>query len=639
MNRHPRARSAVRIAQLVGWKLRQRSRQMVDALGGGFGRLEARGRAWAEQWRRDYTIEAWLARPGAGAFWIPVATATEWARATWTPEDQRIAADAARGIVDLLGSGPIAIGEIPAWRVDLYSGREWPLEEAFRLGFHRGDGSDIRTVWELSRGAYFLPLARAFWSSGEERFRDTFTRHVTSWPAQNPLGQGPNWATPMEVALRAANWVIAVLLFAPAAGIAPEFWEGMLANLYTTGLFLERYPEWHPVYRGNHYIADGVGLAYLGALFRDTAAGQRWLRAGARILASEMQRQVHADGTSFEASLGYHRFVTELFTYGGAVVRANLPDALPTTYDERLRRMYAFIDAYLPPSDVAPMLGDADDSRLHAVSAEGWGAPRRHRLGLPVWRAAAAPPASAAYPQGGFYVLRSGSDHLIVRCGPVGLAGAGSHDHNDHLSFELEIGGRRVVADSGTYAYTRDLTQRFAFRGTAAHSVVQLGDEEQNPILRERPWRVLADRTRSECLRWQSGVGTTQQLFEGQHFGYAHRASRAICRRRIVAWPELGWQISDEILGSGVETLTWRLHLAPTKVRSIATSPTRHELVLPGHPAIRLVISAPPGLSLTVGESAASDRYGARYARPCLILTGAVALPARVETTFTVERA
>jgi hypothetical protein len=629
--------------RLAGWKARQRSRQWVDALGG-FARLEARGRRWAEQWRRglgeDGTapelLGQWLTRDGAGKFWIPggVASAATWARESCTPSDKRIADGAAWGVLDLLGSGPVRVGDTPDWCKDLYTGREWPLRHAFRLGLYRGDGSDIRTVWEMSRGAYFLPLARMFWQTGDRRYRDTFARHITSWPAANPVGRGPNWTTPMEAAIRAANWVLALLVFAPADGLPLEFWEGMLGNLFTTGLFLERYPEWHPVYRGNHYVADGVGLAYLGALFRDTIEGDRWLRAGARILATEMQRQVNSDGTSFEASLGYHRLVTELFAYGGEIVRRNVPDALSPAYDDRLRLMYEFIAAYLPASDEAPMLGDADDSRLHAVSAEGWLSPRRHRQGLP--DVVPVSRSSAPFARGGFYVLRWGKDHLITRCGPVGVAGAGSHDHNDHLSFELVLGGRRVVSDSGTYAYTRDLERRFAFRGTAAHSVIQLDQAEQNPIVPERPWRVLADRTRSRALRWE--IGPERVLFEGQHLGFAHRPSGAICRRRFIG--QFGgaasrWHVTDEVIGQGTEPLTWRLHLAPTEVRHLTSAPTRHELELPGVPVVRLALATPEGFELSIGTSLASDRYGVCYERPCLVLSGHADLPARFDVVFT----
>jgi hypothetical protein len=156
--------------RLVGWRLQERSRQVVDALGG-FQRLQALGQQWAERWRQGTTSESdallrWLSRPGAGRLWIPVADAADWGRRTWSPSDQSVADAAAQGIMDLLGSGPVSVGERPTWRMDLYSGREWPLRPAFRIRFARGDGSDIRTVWEMSRGMHFLPLARAFWHTG-----------------------------------------------------------------------------------------------------------------------------------------------------------------------------------------------------------------------------------------------------------------------------------------------------------------------------------------------------------------------------------------------------------------------------------------------------------------------------------------
>jgi hypothetical protein len=83
--------------------------------------------------------------------------------------------------------------------------------------------------------------------------------------------------------------------------------------------------------------------------------------------------------------------------------------------------------------------------------------------------------------------------------------------------------------------------------------------------------------------------------------------------------------------------VTWRLHLAPTEVRHLTSSPLRHELELPGVPIVRLVVSAPPGFEFTIGESLASDRYGVAYARPCLLFSGVAELPARFDMVFTVQ--
>jgi hypothetical protein len=113
-----------------------------------------------------------------------------------------------------------------------------------------------------------------------------------------------------------------------------------------------------------------------------------------------------------------------------------------------------------------------------------------------------------------------------------------------------------------------------------------------------------------------------------------------VCRRRFIA--QLGetqrrWHITDELIGTGAEPVTWRLHLAPTEVRHLTSAATRHELELPGVPIVRLGIAAPAGFELTIGESLASDRYGICYPRPCLVLTGIADLPARFDMVFTVQ--
>ncbi len=636
----PPGMSAGDWALLAGWKARVWVRHRLDAAGG-IGRMERAGARRALQWLSDSSGEgrplaAWLHRPGAGTFWLPRDSAGEWAAATCTEQDLAIARAAVRGEVDLLGSGPVALGAPPRWRRDLYSGREWPLDDSHRLSIQRGDGSDIRTVWELSRFYHLPALARASRATGDPAFREAFAAQVDSWIEDNPLGRGPHWASPMDAAIRSANWVLALFLFLDEEErLGLPFLRRMLANLYSTGLFLERHLEWHPVYRGNHFVSNGVGLVYLGTLFRGERAGDRWLWTGARILAREILRQVHEDGVSFEASLAYHRLVTEFFAYGSELVRRNLPGAWGPEHEDRLRRMYRFIAAYLPPGGEAPMLGDADDGRLHALSAEGFLHPRRHALGLPAGHWPDEEPEARPFARGGFFVLRSGEDHAVVRCGPVGLNGAGSHDHNDQLSYELVLAGRRIVADSGTYAYTRDPSARFAFRSTAAHSVVQLGGEEQNPIRADRPWRVLADRTRSECVEWS--VSGERLVFEGRHRGYAHRPSGALCHRRIVAdLPERVWTVEDRIEGSGTETVAWRLHLSE-RLQGVEAAEGELEVVLPGDPPVRLRVEA-PGLRIESRLSEASERYGTRRERTCLLARGEASLPLRIVTTIALDR-
>ncbi len=601
-----------------------RARRLADDHGG-TRRAERRGQEWATTWESAFgSMDTWLRRPGAGQLWVGPESGARWARRTTTRTDVEQAEAVLAGRIPLLGAEPER-GHPPRWLRDGYTGAEWPLEPAGNLPLARGDGSDIRTIWELSRCYHFVALARAFWRTGDPRFVTGFREQAESWLAANPAGLGPNWVSPLDVAIRGANWALAAVILARAPGLPARFWAGYLASLRIAARHIRRNLEWHPVYRGNHYISNAVGLVYLGALFRDDPEGDGWLRTGAAILRREMDWQVHPDGVCFEGSIGYHRLVTEFFTWGGAVVQRNLPTALPPAWWRRLGRMRGFIEAYLDAEGRAPLVGDADDGRLHHLCAEAARHPRRHRAGLRPSVVGGSPP-SAAFPAGGFYLLRNGRDRCIVRCGPVGLAGAGSHDHNDQLAVELSLDGRDLITDSGTFAYTRDLARRFAFRSVQAHTAVQVGNEEPNPIVVGRPWRVLADRTRSRCDRWHSGPEGTR--FEGHHRGYTHRPSGAVVHRSVaVDAGSSAWEILDRVDGQGAEEVTWRLHLAPGAIAAESSVEGawsfRHEAA-PDH---RFLLEAPAGLALEWGESAWSETYGVSVMRPMLSLRGRVALP------------
>jgi hypothetical protein len=302
---------------------------------------------------------------------------------------------------------------------------------------------------------------------------------------------------------------------------------------------------------------------------------QRWAEAGWAALRAELPRQVHPDGVDFEAATAYHRLVGELFALPALLRRAHGLD-VPLDYTERLRAMGRFTDAYTRPDGLAPLWGDADDGRALPLGGQNV---NDHRS-LPVLVAHLAGEtahdnaeaawlvgpealaetergeASAAFPEGGAFILRGGNDHVFVDCGPVGLAGRGGHGHNDCLSFEATLDGTRIVVDSGTYVYTASAVERNRFRSTAAHNTPRVDGAEQNRIP-ESLWN-LEDDARpivllSEPLR-----------FRGGHTGYLRLADPVAVTRELALDPATHTLVIDDtFVAEGEHELEIPFHLAP----------------------------------------------------------------------------
>ena len=443
---------------------------------------------------------------------------------------------------DLLGSGPTDLGPEIDWSVDFKTGRTWPLHHSSLLRISYDDGSDVKVPWELSRFQH-LPLLAA---TGHA---DEVGAQLASWIDANPVELGVNWTTTMDVAIRAANWLAALAICANEAAGEPWF-EQSLGSLLLHGRFIRSHLEWSET-RGNHYLSDVVGLLPIAALFSGSREGRDWAQWAANELVSEMEHQVREDGCAHEASTSYHRLVTELFVCGTQATDTLAPGSIPDWYRERLDRMLAFVRDYTRPDGLAPQIGDADDGRFLPLA--GYGAdPRDHRhLFAQAARRAESPGGSAAYPQGGYFVLRNGSLYAIVRCGDVGRYGRGGHGHNDQLSFELADARGALVLDPGTFVYTSDPAERNLFRSTAYHATLRVGSAEQNE-LRTDDLFAMDDRTRAEALTWDA------TSFEGRHHGFPD----ATHTRRI----ELGeneLRIRDTVTSSRSQELEWTFPLAP----------------------------------------------------------------------------
>jgi hypothetical protein len=468
---------------------------------------------------------------------------------------------------DLLGSGPTDLGPTIDWQRDFKSGRRWPDAHISRVPTVLGGGSDVKVPWELARCQHLPLLAAAHRVSGDRRFLDELGAQLGSFIAANRVEFGPSWSCTMDVAIRAANWVAALCMALPAANDA-QWLEPALASLLLHCRFIRGHLEWGEV-RGNHYLSDVVGLLVASAPFAASAEGHAWAVWAVAELEREMAHQVRPDGCDHEASIPYHRLVTELFVCGTQAADALCAGALSPAYRERLELMLGFVSDYTRPDGLAPQMGDADDGRFLPLGDYG-ADPRDHRHLFKQsgrrWREGHG---HAAYPCGGWYVMRFGGLWAIVRCGDVGLEGIGAHAHNDQLSFELTCANQPLVIDPGSYLYTADAHARNEFRATSAHSTLSIGGAEQN-CLRSDYLFAVPEETHARCRRFETDG--PRAVFEGEHEGF-RTLQRAVRHRRELRFDgECGVvHIADTVLGAQGEDLLWSFPLAPGKATAKAS--------------------------------------------------------------------
>ena len=447
----------------------------------------------------------------------------------------------------LLGFGEKSFGREIQWTRDPLSNYVWPLDYHRDIKLMRDDGSDVRVLWELNRLGHFITLARAYSLTNDERYSAEFFAQLRSWAEQNPYGRGPNWTCAMEVALRAINILAAFETFRHSPQFNADFLSFFLQLLQQHGNYIRRNLEFSYIATSNHYLSDVVGLLWLGVMLPELRSAREWRDFGLDQMLREMDKQVLEDGADFEASTGYHRFVTELLLYSFMLCKANNVQ-IQERYWSKLQQMLSYIRAYLRPDGFAPLIGDTDNGRVLPV---GHRRADDHAYLLP---AGTADTVSQAFPDAGTYIMRDGDLYLCFNASDAGINGRGSHGHNDALSIEVSAGGRAFIVDPGTYVYSADLHKRHAFRSTAYHSTVQIDGKEQNTIDVNMPF-VIGNEAKPRVLEWKTSEDFDKVV--GEHYAYA-----PITHRRTVTFNkrERSWLIEDEFFGDGEHVYEVRFH-------------------------------------------------------------------------------
>lgn len=398
-------------------------------------------------------------------------------------------------------------------------------------------------TYHLQYFDYAVDLAWAFRLTGNQAFVRRFEALSTAWVEQQRPGQGVGWE-PYPVSLRIVNWTYALLLLGDSCEASIQ--ARLVQSLGLQCAFLERRLELHLL--ANHLQKNFKALVVAGLLLRGDDAA-RWLRAGSEGLWRELDRQVLPDGGHFERSPMYHAIaLADMLEVAGLMQACSV--MVPDTALKRIRLMLRAYGALCRPDGSLHLFNDA----ANAIAPErDWiDQLARQVLVEPV----ADPSGIWELPETGYFGFADpeGADRFIIDCGIPGPTYQPGHAHCDLLSFELDIGGRPVVVDSGVAGYDGDPFREYV-RSTRAHNTLMVAGLEQTEM-----WDTFRVARRANPLGAKHQETEGVYRFEG---AYSPFHSRHIVHRRQVERLAAGWEIVDQIDGADGAQVASFLHLHP----------------------------------------------------------------------------
>lgn len=398
---------------------------------------------------------------------------------------ERIIADAQRAVhktFDLLGSGPVTFKHMP-WHVDIRLQQQQHASSSFdptqfyrditvQAGITDALAKDIKLPWELSRCVHFYVLARAYSATRDEQYAQAFREQVTDWLDHNPYLMGVNWVCPMDVGLRAINWIIAWQYFKDAPSCTTAFWQRFVEALYNHMVYLEHHWELYDSRTSNHYLSNLVAYQYLCWFFEGGVGVREKMQWCYQELLREFDKQVFEEGTDYESTTSYHRLVTELF-YHAYLMFGACKFIIPERFERRLQRMFTFIDQCMINEKEWVQIGDNDSGKVlfYGVTPSMIDT-MKDAIGSRY----------AHYQKFGLSLMKDDQWHVSLRHHAYEPRQPTAHLHNDAGSITVALQGVPFIVDPGSYVYTPSVYWRNHFRSIANHNTFFVEGQEPVPL-------------------------------------------------------------------------------------------------------------------------------------------------------------
>lgn len=472
----------------------------------------------------------------------------------------------------------------------------------------RKTGIDREWNYSLNRMAWLVEYAAVYDAHPDEKLVQAFVEQVRSWIR----GTGsPGFPRTIDTGNRLYYWCIAHWYFVQhnhIPGITPEFNVEMLKSMAAQAEFLYAPEHWRRF--SNWGTFENAGLAYFAIMFPEFKRSQEWMNEIRFRVHFQLTNSYYADGFHTEVSPSYHAAELEVLLGIALASEDNhIPLGIPSqasipSVKSLIRKPAEALMYMLQPNGTTPNVGDTDEENerklLRALS--GYLGRDDMKFVATAGESGKAPEySSAAFPNVGYYVMRSGwgSKHRALDQEMYLLFDNGLnrpwHSHYDQLNIVAYANGQPLLRDAGKYTYNEDADRAY-FKGTSGHNTIVIDSLDQPAENNPAPARWIT----THGFDFVSGVGPA--------------SNNASSRRSVLFVKPEYWIVMDRMSGDSPHCYEQFWHLDAAIAKSLRHDPRTNQLQTPA-----MVLASPMSeSSYVLGEGWFSPRYRERTKAPLL---------------------
>ena len=310
------------------------------------------------------------------------------------------------------------------------------------------------------------------WNNAQHGMLWAYNLNYMDWLLQSDMSfvEGAKWINkfiddiysnnigldPYPIALRGINWIKFISVnFDKLDAEQLKIWNN---SLYSQYKLLENKLEYHLL--GNHLLEDAYSLYIASIHFQD----KRLYDKSSKLLLRELKEQILNDGSHYEQSPMYHSILLDrlLDCYNISVhnIFFNEQKAINSHLRSYAERMLGYLSSIIYKDQTIPLLNDSAYD-IAATPSDLFDYAKRLGLG---W-------SRLKLDECGYRKLTNNNFESIIDIGNIKSIYQPGHSHADTFNFELRIGGKPFIIDTGISTYEKNSVREYE-RGSSAHNTV-----------------------------------------------------------------------------------------------------------------------------------------------------------------------